>query len=84
MLLVYSTPGVRCGLLRGLLQFHSESLRSRLDSLPRGTTLSFGNALDLMETGSGIANVSGIFQGLLALLWESELCCGYTITSSGG
>jgi len=67
--------------LVGVFKFHSISLCSRLDSLPRRTTFGFRNALHLLEARDSVADVRGIFQRLLALLGESELGCGYPITS---
>jgi hypothetical protein len=75
--------GVQHGVfaLVGLFKFHSVSLCGRLYPLPRRTTFRFRNALHLIEARNSIAYVSGIFQRLLALLGESELGCGYPITS---
>jgi len=67
--------------LVGLFKFHSVSLCGRLYPLPRRTTLRFRNALHLIEARNSVAYVRGIFQRLLALLRESELGCGYPITS---
>ena len=72
-------PGVF--VLVGLLKFHSISLCGTLYPLPRRTTFRFRNPLHLMEARNSIAYVRGIFQRLLALLGESELGCGYTVTS---
>ena len=44
-------------------------------------TFRFRDALHLMKARNRIAYVRGIFQRLLALLGESELGCGYPITS---
>jgi uncharacterized protein (DUF4213/DUF364 family) len=44
-----------------------------LDPLPGLVALVVADVLDLVETGDGVANVAGVFQGLLALLWKGEL-----------
>src|ERR1019366_3785774 len=49
--------------------------------LPRRTTFGFRNALHLLEARDSVTYVRGIFQRFLALVWESELGCGYPITS---
>src|ERR1019366_9046087 len=67
--------------LIGLSKFHSISLCGRLYPLPRRTTFHLRNALHLIEARDSVAYVRGIFQRLLALLGESELGCGYPITS---
>ena len=71
--------GVQWGVfaLVGLFEFHSISLCGRLDPLPRRTTFGFRNALHLLEARDSVTYVRGIFQRFLALLWESELGCGY-------
>src|ERR1022692_659879 len=80
-------PAAMAGVQRGVFapvgpfKFHSISLCGRLDSLPRRTTFRFRNALHLLEARGSVAYVRGIFQRLLALLGESELGCGYLITS---
>ena len=78
--------GVQRGVfaLVGPFKFRSISLCGRLDSLPRRTTFGFRNALHLLEARDSVAYVRGIFQRLLALLGESELGCGYPITSRLG
>ena len=75
--------GVQRGVfaLAGPFKFHSVSLCGRLYPLPRRATFRFRNALHLIEARRSVGYVRGIFQRLLALLGESELGCGYPITS---
>jgi len=70
--------------LAGPFKFHSVSLCGRLYPLPRRATFRFRNALHLIEARRSVGYVRGIFQRLLALLGESELGCGYPITSWPG
>jgi hypothetical protein len=48
---------------------------------PSRTAFRFRHALHLIEARNRIADVSGIFQRLLALLGESEFGCGYPVAS---
>src|ERR1022692_3058934 len=80
-------PAAMTGVQRGVFalvgpfKFYSISLCGRLDLLPRRATFSFRNALHLLEARGSVAYVRGIFQRFLALLGESEIGCGYLITS---
>jgi hypothetical protein len=75
--------GMQCGacVLVGLFNFHSVSLCGGAYPLPGGTTFRVRDALHLIEACDRIAHVRGVFQRLLSLLGESELSCGYPITS---
>jgi hypothetical protein len=53
--------------------------RCGLDALPRGVALGVADVFHLVEACHGIAHVAGIFQGLLALFFESKLSSGQIV-----
>ena len=69
------------GVLVGLFKFHSVAFCGRPYALPCSITFSIRDALHLIEACDSVTHVRGVFQRLLALLGESELSCGYPITS---
>jgi hypothetical protein len=52
-----------------------------LYALPSRAALSFSDVLHLIKAGDSIADVRGILQRLLALLWESELHHAHRVSS---
>src|ERR1700716_918247 len=46
--------------------------RGRLDPPPGRLALAVAHALDLVEAGDRIANMTGVIEWLLALLWKSK------------
>jgi hypothetical protein len=67
--------------LLGHFNLHSVLLRGGPYPLPCGTTFRVRDALHLFEACDSVTYVRGVFQRLLPLLGESELSCGYPITS---
>src|SRR4029077_5645732 len=59
--------------------FHAGPFRLRLDPLPGGFPLGVRDALDLVEAGDRVANMTGVRKGLFAFLWKGEVLSGDSV-----
>src|SRR3954452_12600353 len=61
------------------MDFDSVFPRGGSDPPPRSIALGVADSLHLVEAGDRVANVPRVVEGLLALLWKSELLSRHAV-----